>query len=140
MLHRANLRGASAVEAILRDADLSRAKADRARLDLIDGRDANWFGASLRGATVVNADMQGATPSVAHLHRADFRDADFRGADLRGALVDAATSFIDIRIDIRTKLGDIVWYGLPLTQVDWRQAPRLGDELDLKLPPRAACG
>lgn len=130
-LHRANLRGVGAAKATLRSADISHAKADRARLDVTDVRDADLSNASLRGAKVIEADLRGANLSVAHLHRADFRGADFRCADLRGTLVDAATSFIDIHIDTRTLLGDIVWYGLPLTQIDWRQAPTLGDERDL---------
>lgn len=137
-LHRANLRGVGAARATLRSTDMSHAKADRARLDVTDVQDADLSNASLRGAKIIEADLRGANLSVAHLHRADFRGADFSCADLRGALVDAATSFIDIHIDTGTLLGDIVWYGLPLTQIDWRQAPRLGDERDLD--PRRSRG
>src|SRR5262249_52344862 len=53
---------------------------------------------------------------------------------LEACRMDAATTLTDMRLDIHTNLGDVVWNGVPLTRVNWSQTQvrrstwRLGDE------------
>lgn len=112
----------------LDEADLEAAHFQRA--DLTDARlvTCDLFTAHFRGASLVNAVLTNARVSVADLRGADCRGANFAGADLRGAKVDAGTSFIEITLDTSTRLGDLVLVGTPLTQIDFRRAPKLGDE------------
>ena len=89
----ANLSGANLRAADLRDADLRDA----------DLRCANLSGADLSGAYLSGADLSRANLSGANLRAADLRDADLRAADLRCAnlsganLRDADLSAADLR-------------------------------------------
>jgi transposase InsO family protein len=47
---------------------------------------------------------------------------------MRYSRMDAATVLRYGQFDTHSYLGDVVWNGTPLTQVDWAQVPRLGDE------------
>jgi uncharacterized protein YjbI with pentapeptide repeats len=74
ILSDADLSRADLSDAILRDADLSRADLSRAKL-----RGADLRGTDLRGADLSRSDLR-----YADLSGAILRDADLRGADLRG--------------------------------------------------------
>jgi uncharacterized protein YjbI with pentapeptide repeats len=117
--------------ALFRLTEVRGGRLDRAEFNLADFYRANLFGARFREAKLVGATMNSANLSFANLHGADCREADLSGSDVRGAKVDAATSFIDVSLSRDTRLGDIVWFGTPLTQVRWEQARTLGDELDI---------
>jgi len=115
----------------MQEADFTGAILDHSRL-----KSANFVGANLFGAHAAYMHLEQASLAQARLSVADIRGTDFRGgvfcgADLRGAKVDAATSFIDVTLDDRVRLGDIVWYGNPLTQIDWNNVTRIGDELEI---------
>ncbi len=73
----------------------------------------------------------------AHLGSSDLSgafldNADLRGASLNDCLMDVKTSLIAIMIDRETELADIVLDGVPLTRVDWQQAPVIGDETEAR--------
>jgi uncharacterized protein YjbI with pentapeptide repeats len=118
-----DLIGALLTGASLRDATLTQA----------DLRSARLTGADLSYATLTDANLRDATLTQADLHRATLIRTSLENAKLKGATLvlcrmDAATTLIGIELDSHTRLGDIVWNGAPPTQVDWSQAPRLGDE------------
>lgn len=115
----------------LDEADLLAAHFERAKLTGARLVACNLFTAHFRGADLVDATLTNAFASVADLRGADCRGANFAGTDMRGMHVDAGTSFIDITLDSSTRLGDLVVAGTPLTQIDFRQAPKLGDETAL---------
>jgi hypothetical protein len=50
------------------------------------------------------------------------------GANLRAVAMDAKTTLNDVRFDTKTRLGDVLWNGASLTQIDWARVPVLGDE------------
>jgi hypothetical protein len=79
------------------------------------------------------ADLGGTNLSGTHLRAASLygtrlRRANLSGVNLRAARMDAATVLVEITLDTKTWLGDVVWDGAQLTRVDWTQAPQLGDE------------
>jgi hypothetical protein len=74
------------------------------------------------------ADLIGADLSFTILVAATLSYANLLGANLQLCRMDVATELNGIRLDTHIKLGDVNWNGVPLTLVDWRQAPRLGDE------------
>lgn len=155
--HRPDLRGTSLVSAdvsgtSLFSADLSSADLTAAILsgtDLIGANlsgaiieDASLSGANLRGADLskaglTNADLSGADLRMATLSGANLRiatlsgtslvGADLSGANLTSARMDGATTLNGVTLDGNTRLGDVRWNGVPLTQVSiWPS--RLGDE------------
>jgi Pentapeptide repeats (8 copies) len=115
---RANLSGANLESANLRGANLA---------------GANLSGANLLSATLSRANLFSATLSGALLIDATLREASLAGATLRGAdlwfsRMDAATNLQDARLDTYTRLGDVVWNGVPLTRLNWQDVAVLGDE------------
>ncbi|HET9981233.1 MAG TPA: pentapeptide repeat-containing protein [Ktedonobacterales bacterium] len=150
MAERANLRGAWMAEVdltgmLLRRADLRGANLVRARLAQVDLVDADLSGADLGYADLSGANLTWVNLSGAHLRAvnlskawlifatlngATFARCDLRGAILRHARMDAATLLGNVTFDAHTQLRDIAWNGASLTQIDWSQTPRLGDEDD----------
>lgn len=145
-LRSAKLDGADLTMVELSNANLSRAEMSGTTLDhaTLDGArlpgarlysawaiGASMLRADLRNAALARAIFCGSNLSVADLRGADCLGADARGVDLRGAKVDAGTSFIDLTVDSNTQFGDIVWYSLPLLQINWKRVGRIGDEHDL---------
>jgi hypothetical protein len=78
------------------------------------------------------ADLSGANLNRVDLSGTSIEEADLSGADLRQARMDAATVLYEMWLSPATWLGDVVWNGVPLTQVDWTNAPHLGDERAIK--------
>jgi uncharacterized protein YjbI with pentapeptide repeats len=103
-----DLRGADLTGADLRGASLSRAK--------------------LQGATLASADMQGASLWEADLRGANLTDAKLQGASLIRARMDVTTNLRAAHLDSQVSLADVIWDGVPLTQLDWDQVHVLGDE------------
>jgi hypothetical protein len=118
----ANLSGARLIETDLGGADLSDTNL----------KDAHFTGADLRDADLGGADLSGAALDGTNLSGVSLRRVDLRGADMRHARMDPATVLRDITLSAATRLGDVAWNGVPLTQVDWSQARRLGDEQYIK--------
>ena len=116
----------------LQNADLKGARLDHSQLKSADFRGADLLGARATNMQLEQACFRDAGLSVANVCGTDFRGADLRGSDIRGAKVNAATSFIDVELDNRVHLGDIVWFGNPLTQIDWDKASTIGDECDIE--------
>jgi Pentapeptide repeats (8 copies) len=127
-LRRANLSGANLVRANLRNIELVDANLADADLGFADLSDANLIWADLRGAHLREATLTNARLAFARLHGAGFARCDLRGAALQNARMDASTLLGNVRLDTRTRLRDIAWNGASLTQIDWTQSPRLGDE------------
>jgi Pentapeptide repeats (8 copies) len=89
---------------------------------------ADLFLADLRGAVLREANLSGANLVRSSLQGANLRRANLSGANLRSAGMNVWTFLRDATLDSRTRLGDIVWNGVPLTMVNWTQVPQLGDE------------
>jgi uncharacterized protein YjbI with pentapeptide repeats len=123
-----NLSGAFLSNATLTHADLRRATLDRAYLEHATLDRAYLEHATLTGANLRRAALTGADLTSATLTGTVLTVANLCGANLQSCRMDAATILTGVTIDSHTRLGDIVWNGAPLTQVDWSQAPRLGDE------------
>ncbi len=128
LLRRADLRGTNLVRANLSRIDLVDADLSGADLGYSDLRGANLIWADLSGAHLREANLSNARLVFATLHGAGFARCDLRGAALQHARMDSGTLLGDIRLDAHTRLRDIAWNGASLTQIDWTQAPRLGDE------------
>jgi len=107
-LFRANLTDASLTAAVLTLADLGLADLHNALGDHLDLREAKLIGTKLDGT--------------------DLNEADLRGTDLRRCRMDSATVLREVKLSPSTLVADVVWNGVPLTQVDWGQAKKLGDE------------
>jgi hypothetical protein len=75
---------------------------------------------NLSGAIMVQASLAGANLAGAQLS----------GADMREAVMDATTRVQRVIFSRTTRLRDVVWNGVPLTQVTW--VSRLGDEREIK--------
>jgi hypothetical protein len=139
--------GVDLADADLRDTfadDASLARGDFRRADLrgawlsgdLNGTLFNF--ANLHGAVIAGSDLTSAEFVEANLREVDLGgadlsgailiEADLRGADLQFAIMDAKTRFFDVKLDTHTKFQDTVWNGVPLSRVDWTQAPTLGDE------------
>jgi hypothetical protein len=125
---RANCEEADFADAKLMDADFRGAIARSARFGGCVATNADFLGATLVKADLDGADMQAANLSTADLRGADCRRARFQCLDLRGSHVDASTSFIEVQVNGKTEFGDIAWHGVPILDVDWTTAPRIGDE------------
>ena len=128
MLRRANLSGANLVRANLRGIDLVDADLSGADLGYSDLSGANLTWVNLSGAHLREANLSNARLIVATLNGAGFARCDLRGAVLRHARMDAATLLGNITLDAHTQLRDVAWNGASLTQIDWTQVKRLGDE------------
>ena len=128
VLRRANLRDANLVRANLRNADLVDSDLSGADLGYADLSGANLIWANLSEAHLREANLGDARLIFATLTGAGLARCDLRGSVLRHARMDAATLLGDVKLDTRTRLRDIAWNGALLTQIDWSQTPRLGDE------------
>ncbi len=128
LLRRADLRGANLVRANLSGIDLVDADLSGAHLGYSDLSGANLIWADLTGAHLREANLSNARLVFAMLHGARFARCDLRGAALQHARMDSGTMLGDVRLDAHTRLRDVAWNGASLTQIDWTQAPRLGDE------------
>jgi hypothetical protein len=144
----ANLVGVNLYGADLSGADLHWVRLDQAGLGEADLSHANLETSYLDGAHLWEAKLTQASLYKAHMSGVDLRDADLRDTNLRlvklrgaelirtdlrgaalvGARFDAESLLIDPVLDRRVWLGDIAWSGVPLSQVSWRDVPRLGDE------------
>ncbi len=127
-LRRADLRGANLVRANLSEIDLVDADLSGADLGYSNLSGANLIWADLTGAHLREANLRNARLAFATLHGAGFARCDLRGAALQHARMDSGTLLGDVRLDAHTRLRDIAWNGASLTQIDWTQAPPLGDE------------
>lgn len=116
------LAGATLFGVRLADADLRRVNMSRAYLPDVD----------LTGTDCERANFQGAALVAARLGGAYLEQADLSGTDLWGAQFDVSTILRDILLDGKTQLGDVVWNGVPVAQVDWKQIRILGDEANLE--------
>jgi uncharacterized protein YjbI with pentapeptide repeats len=84
-------------------------------------------------ADLSNADLFRANLREAYLQRVilsgtNLREADLCGSVLAGARMDTATVLVGATLDSHTRLADVVWAGVSLTEVDWTAGPILGDE------------
>lgn len=99
---------------------------------------ASFFGVNLRGVQLRYANLRGAFLFRANLSGADLWRADLSGAyldavnlnsaNLSRARMDAATDLTLAKLDSRSRLGDIVWNGVPITRLNWEEIATLGDE------------
>ncbi len=135
VLRRANLTGANLVRANLHAIDLVDSDLSGADLGYADLSGANLIWANLSGAHLREANLADARLVFATLHGAGFARCNLRGAVLTHARMDAATLLGDVQLDARTRLRDIAWNGASLTQIDWSQTPRLGDEIQEQFVP-----
>lgn len=117
----AHLEGAKLYGAHLEDAALTLAHLERARLN----------GAHLERASLAEAHLEGANLRLAHLTNQ---------VDFRGATFDVTTNLADVHLDATLFVADVLWNGVPLTRVDWRQVPRLGDEAGVRQPYERSYG
>lgn len=135
VLRRANLSGANLVRANLRGIDLVDSDLSGADLGFADLSDANLIWVNLTGAHLREANLADARLAFARLNGAGLARCDLRGARLQNARMDASTLLGNVRLDTRTRLRDISWNGASLTQIDWSQTPRLGDEIQEEFVP-----
>jgi uncharacterized protein YjbI with pentapeptide repeats len=115
----------------LQGADLRHAHLEDAALDGAHLEGATLHAAYLGRSSLQGAHLQRADLSVAHLQGAYLSDAYLQGADLRRASFDGKTHLNRAILDAEIKLGDVQWGGVGavnLTQIDWQQVLRLGDE------------
>jgi uncharacterized protein YjbI with pentapeptide repeats len=129
-LESAHLNGAQLERAHLSGAHLERVKLFGAQL-----KRATFYGAHLEGADLRAVDAEGADFADAYLSGANFRLANLKQTDLREAWLDGSTVLSEAVLDSRTRLGDIQWNGVGtvnLTQLNWPDVHRLGDETALK--------
>jgi len=122
-LSRADLHGAMLSGVHLHAADLSGAYLKEANLSAAQLRRANLTDARLNEANLAGADLIRANLSGTNLFM-----ANLRGANLLEARMDVATALIVVALDSHTKVLDVAWNSVRLGQVDWEQAPSLGDE------------
>jgi hypothetical protein len=125
-LQRAYLGGAVLTGAYLSHAVLTGAAFDEAHLEGASFRLAHLEGANLNGAWLKWANL-----GNAWLERAYLANAHLEGANLRAAVFDSKTVLNNATLDAKSRLGDIQWGGVGavnLTQINWEQVPRLGDE------------
>jgi uncharacterized protein YjbI with pentapeptide repeats len=85
---RANLRGATLLDAYLRGANLQYANLQGANLQGANLLDANLLDADLQGADLRGANLQGANLLDADLRGANLRGANLRGVNLRGTVLE----------------------------------------------------
>lgn len=132
-LEGAVLPGATMAEANLESANLSRSNlvggnlrnANLFRSQLIE---ANLDGATLEHASLREANLEKAILRNANLRGADLRGANLRGVDLRGAVMDNTTILPDDIPFISIQVVDVKWGDVPLSSINWKLSPRLGDE------------
>src|SRR5262249_17244434 len=87
--------------------------------------------ANLTDARLNEANLAGADLIRANLCGTNLFQANLRGTNLLEARMDVATALIGVALDSQTQVSDIAWNGVRLGQVDWEQAPTLGDEEDI---------
>ncbi|HEY8324320.1 MAG TPA: pentapeptide repeat-containing protein, partial [Ktedonobacterales bacterium] len=114
----ADLSGATLFGVKLSQADLRRARLIEAFLPDVDLTDADCERTNFHNASLVGARLSGAY----------LEQADLTGADVWSAQCSATTVLRGVGLDTRTRLGDILWNGAPLTQINWHQVKTLGDE------------
>jgi hypothetical protein len=113
-----NLSGTDLVQANLTDAALGKANLSTADLRWADLRNANLATAYLADTRLIDAKLEGT----------DFTCTNLSGADLRRARMDSTTLLREVKLSPSTRVADVVWNGVPLTEVNWGQAKTLGDE------------
>lgn len=101
-----NLGGASAVNAVLQDAELAGVALVNADLSYADLSGANLRGSDLTGAELRGADLRGADLGGISLVDANLEHADLRGARLEGAQLEGARLEHAIWIDGRPCVGE----------------------------------
>jgi uncharacterized protein YegL/uncharacterized protein YjbI with pentapeptide repeats len=118
-----DLVGADCTHVDFSNADLTGAKLERTKL-----REVKLEAANLDAARLIGTDASGADARMASFRGALLRNVDLSGANLREAIMDQTTRLIEPILNTRTCLGDMQLSDTPLTRVDWRQVPFLGDE------------
>lgn len=111
----------------------------QARLAKVQLERASFLFADLTQAILEGADLQHGTLRFAELNGTDLRNADLRGVDARDVKTGARTRLEGALLDTGTWLGGTDWNtGVPLYNVDWKKARRLGDEqlLNRKITPK----
>lgn len=131
-----NLSGSDMHGALLTGTYLAGATLFGAKLAQADLRRANLSGAylpdaDLTGTDCERANFQGSSLVGARLGGTYLEQTDLSGADLWGAQFNVATILRDVTLDSGTLFGDVVWNGVPVAQVEWKQVPILGDEANL---------
>jgi uncharacterized protein YjbI with pentapeptide repeats len=128
-LRRADLSQANLVHANLSGADLVDITLDGADMGYADLHGANLHSATLAGAHLREASLADTLLRYTNLRGARLFKADLSGADLVGAHFDADTVISQVRLDGHTRLRDVGWGGALLSHVAWELVPRLGDEI-----------
>jgi hypothetical protein len=125
---RPNLSGTILAEANLSGANLAGASLSGAILVRANLSGANLIAVSLSDASLSEANLSGARLDGTNLSGARLDGTNLSGACLDGVRMDVDTKLQGIRLDSATRLADVIWNNVPLTQVDWGQVRRLGDE------------
>lgn len=100
-----NLGGATAVNAVLRDAELAGVGLVDANLSYADLSGANLRGSDLTGADLTGADLRGADLGGTSLVDANLEHADLRGARIEGAQLEGTQLEHAVWIDGRPCVG-----------------------------------
>jgi uncharacterized protein YjbI with pentapeptide repeats len=149
-LREANLSGAILEEIRLDDAYLAEANFNGAfmrgaSLNRVDLEKASLRDAYLHRAQLNTSDLESADLSGAHLNKASLQQAilhrailrgtelgqaNLSGADLRESLLDSGTLLHRTHFDTSTRLGNTVWDGAPLNEIEWSHLPKFGEEHD----------
>jgi uncharacterized protein YjbI with pentapeptide repeats len=129
-----HLEGASLGDAHLEGAVLGAAHLERTFLFEAHLEGAILREARLEGADLRRSHLEGADLRRSHLEGADLAEAYLGGANFSEAWFDSKTVLSNATLNTKTRLGDIQWSGVGavnLTQINWDQVPRLGDEQDV---------
>ena len=108
----------SGVRVDLRHAGLSGINFSGVRLDRADLSGANLGMANLTGASLYDANLSGTI----------LQQANLSGANLKAVKLSNETNLEMVIFDNHTRMVDIDWNGVKLTQVDWELMDRLGDD------------
>jgi hypothetical protein len=118
-LIRTNLSGAH----LFFNTNLSNANLDHANLSKADCGLANFTDSRLNNTNLDDINLSQANLSGANLER-----ASLKGTRLDRALMNAETILDGITLTPTTRVFGVRWNGVPLDAIDWKQAPRFGDE------------
>jgi uncharacterized protein YjbI with pentapeptide repeats len=138
LIYGARLDRASLTKAILTDANLCFSKLRRAFLNEADLSGTLLESADLTGTGLIQAKLSNSELVNAVLYGTILEETDLRNANLIGARMDASTALINTIFDTHTRLCDVGWNGVSLTQTHWHHLPTLGDEaiIDLNTDPQ----
>ena len=133
----ADLGQSSLVGAHMTWADLSYASAIGADLRHAALYSAYLVDAKLTATNLSDADLSDAIASRAVLHGAqlfgtNLHSTKLEGANLRGTRMSTTTQLYRTVFDMKTRLGNITWGGTQLTTVNWKDLPRLGEDLHFR--------